>query len=110
MAVRLDEQAFCQAAEDMEDLLDRTRKLKTKLEEMYHSLTHALDTPAGHQLEFVSKKKLITPVEDMILVIQHTSQTVNMLIGKSGTTGVYYDKIFSEYKELERILVNKSKG
>lgn len=107
MGIRLNDQAFEDASKDMEALLTRTQTLKENLEQMYHSMTTALDTPAGHEIEFVGLEDLVKPIEDMILVVDHMSKTLNIIIGKGGTKGVYYDKLFEEYEELERTLINK---
>ncbi len=109
MGIKLDDQAFKTAATEMENLKERNNKLKEKLETMYKNLTTALDTPAGHALEFTGRDVLLEPIEDMGKVIEHMSKTLNIIIGASGeTTGKYYDKLFTEYDELDRIIRNKS--
>lgn len=91
----LDDSAFTTASQDMEDLALRTDKLKSKLTRMYNDLTTALDTPAGRQLELTAKDVLIKPIEDLQLVIRHTSDTLTEIIG----TG-YYKSVFIKYEEL----------
>ncbi len=108
MGIHLNEQAFRQAAEDMMKLKKRNQNLKDKLEQMYKDLTTALDTPAGHALEFTSRSVLLQPIDDMSKVIEHMSITLNTIIGYSGARGQYYDKLFEEYEELDRILRNKT--
>ncbi len=93
----LDDNAFNTAAQDMEALASRTEKLKSKLKQMYYDLTTALDTPAGRQLELTAEDVLIQPLEDLLVVIQHTSDTLTEIIG----TG-YYKGIFIKYEELNQ--------
>lgn len=109
MAVHIDDAALKKAAEDMLALKDRNEKLKEKLEQMFQSLTEALDTPAGHAVQWTGKDVLIQPISDMGKVIKHMSDTLNILIGQGGEArGTYYDKLFDEYEELDRILRNKT--
>lgn len=93
----LDDSAFSTASQDMKDLAERTERLKSKLTQMYNDLTKALDTPAGRQLELTAKDVLIKPIEDLLLVIRHTSDTLTEIIG----TG-YYKSIFIKYEELNQ--------
>ena len=93
----LDDSAFSTASQDMKDLADRTEKLKTRLKQMYKDLTAALDTPAGRQLELTAEDVLIKPIEDLLLVVRHTSDTLTEIIG----TG-YYKSVFIKYEELSQ--------
>ena len=93
----LDDSAFSTASQDMKDLAERTERLKSKLTQMYNDLTKALDTPAGRQLELTAKDVLIKPIEDLLLVIRHTSDTLTEIIG----TG-YYKSVFIKYEELNQ--------
>lgn len=109
MGIHLDDQAFITAANDMAKLKERNKKLKTKLETMYKNLTTALDTPAGHAIEFTGRDVLLEPIEDMGKVLEHMSKTLNIIIGAGGEkTGRYYDKLFTDYEELDRIIKNKT--
>lgn len=93
----LDDSAFHTASQDMKDLAARTENLKSRLKQMYYDLTTALDTPAGRQLELTAEDVLIQPIEDLLLVIRHTSDTLTEIIG----TG-YYKNIFIKYEELNQ--------
>ena len=93
----LDDSAVSTASQDMNDLAERAEKLKSKLTQMYNDLTKALDTPAGRQLELTAKDVLIKPIEDLLLVIRHTSDTLTEIIG----TG-YYKSVFIKYEELNQ--------
>jgi hypothetical protein len=81
----------------MKALKARTEALKTKLEGMYKELTTALNTPAGKQVETTAKKVLIKPIDDLLLVIQHVSDTLAEIIG----TG-HYKGVFIEFTELNQ--------
>ncbi len=91
----LDSQAFNTASEDMKELKERTEKLKKKLQTMYKELATAMDTPAGKEVEITAEKVLIKPIDDMLLVINHVSQTLTQIIGTS-----YYEGIFIKFDEL----------
>lgn len=108
MSIHLDDNAFKTAASDMEKLKERNNRLRQKLERMYKNLTTALNTPAGHAMEIKGKDVLLDPIDDMGRVIDFMALTLNAIIGQSGSRGVYYDKLFDEYEELDRILRNKS--
>ena len=104
----MNEQAFITAAKDMNELRSRNDRLRQKLEKMYENLCTALDTPAGHAMKFESRDVLLNPIEDMGKVLDHMCNTLNIIIGYGGAEkGIYYDKLFAEYEELERILRNK---
>ncbi len=93
----LDEDAFKTASADMKALEKRTEELKDKLHQMYHDLTTALNTPAGEQLEFTSEKVIVKPIENLLLVIKHISETLDEIIG----TG-YYKDVFIKYEQLNQ--------
>ena len=44
---------------------------------MYNDLTTALDTPAGKEIEIEAKDVLIKPIDDLILVIDQMSKTLD---------------------------------
>lgn len=113
MGIYLDDQALKTAAKDMMELKQRNQRLREKLETMYHDLTTALDTPAGHAIEWTGKDVLLEPIDDMSRVLEHMSDTLNIIIGQDSRQGgepkgTYYDKLFDEYNELDGILKNKS--
>ncbi len=113
MGIKVNEEALKTAASDMYALRERNEKLRQKLEKMYENLTTALDTEAGHAMEWTGKEMLLQPIENMNKVLEHVSDTLNVIIGEDGREqaepkGVYYDKLFEEYNELDRILKNKT--
>ncbi len=91
----LDENAFSTASQDMATLKRDAANLKTKLEKMYEDVSNALDTTAGKEIQVSSKDVLLQPIEDMSIVIQHISDTLNTIIGSG-----YYKDIFVQYEEL----------
>lgn len=91
----LDDTAFQTASDDMVALKQKAADLKTMLKKMYDDVTSALDTSAGDEIQFTAKNVLLQPVEDMSVVIQHISDTLNTIIG----TG-YYKDIFVKFEEL----------
>lgn len=93
--ITLDENAFNTASEEMAALKKRTEALKTKLEKMYGDLTTALDTPAGKQVEITADKVLIEPIDNLLLVIEHISDTLDEIIGKE-----HYKNVFIKFEKL----------
>lgn len=91
----LDEAAFATASSEMDELKERTNKLKTKLQEMYKDLTSAMDTPAGRAVEITAENVLIKPIEDMLLVIEHVSNTLTEINGRD-----HYKDVFIKFEEL----------
>lgn len=93
----LDDTAFATASADMAELKTRTEELKSDLKKMYKELTTALDTPAGKAVEITAEKVLIKPIEDLLLVIEHISSTLDEIIG----TG-YYKDVFIKFEQLNQ--------
>lgn len=91
----LDESAFSTASQDMAILKQDAANLKEKLEKMYEDVSGALDTTAGDEIKVTAKDVLLQPIEDMSVVIQHISETLNTIIGSG-----YYKDIFVKYEEL----------
>ena len=95
--ILLEDTAFTKASADMKALKTRAETLKTKLEGMYQALTTAMNTPAGKQIETKAKDVIIKPIDDMLLVIKHISESLDEIIG----TG-YYKDVFIKFEELNQ--------
>lgn len=91
----LDDAAFATASQEMADLKQDATNLKSKLEKMYENVSTALDTTAGEEIQIAAKDVLLQPIEDMSVVIQHISDTLNTIIGSG-----YYKDIFVQYESL----------
>lgn len=91
----LDDSAFTAASADMASLVTRTTELRDTLKALYEDLQKALDTPAGHQINFTATNVLLQPINDLLAVIKHTSETLNQIIG----TG-YYKDVFVKFEDL----------
>ena len=108
MSTIISEEALKEAVRDMDTLQKRNQALKTKLENMFRDLTSALDTPAGHAIQWSGQNVVVQPVDDMAKVIKLMSDILNSIIGKGPNgRGHYYDKLFVEYDELDTTLKNK---
>ncbi len=94
----VDEEKFNQAAENMRTLKQRTETLRQKLDTMYDELIKAMDTSAGKELQIEAKSVLLKPVENMALVVEHISNTLNMIIGSG-----YYKDVFTGFEELSHL-------
>lgn len=93
----LNDAALKTASNDMKDLKKRAEDLKKDLKAMYKNLTTALDTPAGKALELAAEDVLIEPIDKMILVIDHISDTLNEVKGKG-----YYKDVFDKFEQLNQ--------
>lgn len=93
--ILLDDTAFTTAASEMKQLKERTEALKDKLHSMYTDMSTALNTPAGEQIKMTGEKVIVKPVENMIKVIEHISETIDQVID----TG-YYKDVFIKYEQL----------
>ncbi len=93
----LDDKALTNASNDMAQLKRDIIALNDKLKKMYKDVTTALDTTAGKEIQITAENVLLEPVENMSIVIQHISETLNTIIGSG-----YYKDIFVKYEELNR--------
>ena len=93
----LNDAALKTASNDMKDLKKRAEDLKKDLKAMYKNLTTALDTPAGNALQLAAEDVLIEPIDKMILVIDHISDTLNEVKGKG-----YYKDLFDKFEQLNQ--------
>lgn len=93
--INLEDNAFNTASQEMSALLVRAQNLKTELQSIYQDVVSALDTPTGMQLQLLTDKVLIQPIDDLILVIQQMSSTLNIIIEKP-----YYKTVFDNHSEL----------
>ena len=93
--IKLSSEAFKTAANEMSALKTRPETLKTTLEQMYNDLTTALDTPAGKEIEIEAKDVLIKPIDDLILVIDQMSKTLDDIKDTP-----YYQGVFDKYEQL----------
>lgn len=97
--IYLEDNTFTTAETEMLALKVRVEALKKKLEKMYSDLSNALITPAGNAIELKADKVLIKPIEDLSLVIQHVSDTLNEIIG----TG-YYKDVWIKFEDLNQTI------
>ena len=93
--ITLCSEAFRTAANEMSALKTRAETLKTTLEQMYKDLTTALDTPAGKEIEIEAKDVLIKPIDDLILVIDQMSKTLDDINDTK-----YYKGVSDKYAKL----------
>lgn len=93
--VVLNEEAFRTASEEMEKLKIRTVNLKIKLDKLYRGMANALQSEAGDELQLTANSVILEPIENLSLVINQMSKTLDTIIG----TG-YYKDIFVGFREL----------
>jgi len=100
--ILLDDTALSNASTEMKALAERTQLLKDTLSQLYDDLESALQTPAGEALELTAKDVLIKPIDDLKLIIDHISETLETIKG-----GGYYKDVFDKFTELnQNIKVN----
>lgn len=93
----LDDIGFDNASAEMKQLKTRTVELKNRLHTMYQEMTEALKTYAGDELNLTGEKVIIKPIDDLIIVIDHISATLDQIIA----TG-YYKDVFIKYEQLNQ--------
>lgn len=97
--VRLNEEVFRTAAEEMQKLKERAGKLRSELEKVYNGLSGALQSEAGDEFKIASNNVVLEPIDNLQLVINQMSDTLNTIIG----TG-YYKDIFIDFENLNKNL------
>ncbi|MDR0514504.1 MAG: hypothetical protein LBG81_05015 [Coriobacteriaceae bacterium] len=85
----LDEGAFKGASSEMAELKARAQRLKERLEAMYRELEGALQTPAGEAVGLAAADALMSPMDDLLLAIQHISDDLTEVIGTGRYKGVF---------------------
>lgn len=93
--VRLDEQKFLTAAQEMRDLKVRASTLRDNLQALYQGLADALQSESGKELELAAEDVVLEPIDNLMLVINQMSDTLDTIIG----TG-YYNDIFRGFEDL----------
>ncbi len=93
----LDDTALTTAFDSMKDLSVRTQALKEKMEQMYEDLVTALQTPCGEAFKTTAKEVLIKPIDDLKLIVDHISETLELIKGVG-----YYRDVFDKYEELNQ--------
>lgn len=97
--ILLDEEAFNKASEGLSELAEKMRTLKTDISNQLENLKEGFDTAAGDKFFRACGNKLLQPMEDQCLVIEHVS--LNLRTAKNS-----YDSVFSEYEELNTSINN----
>jgi len=100
--ILLDDNALADASAAMNALATRTQNLKDTLSQLYDDMESALQTPAGEALDLTAKDVIIKPIDDLKLIIDHISSTLDTIKG-----GGYYKDVFDKFSELnQNIKVN----
>ncbi len=89
----LDEAAFQNAAQRLEELSIRLQNLDNDIEDMLTTLQKGFDTAAGRKFVESCRQNLNQPMKDQKLVLDHISQTLAEVRAK-------YAVVFSEYQAL----------
>lgn len=100
--ILLDSTALATAVTSMSELSGKVQQLKEDLETLYDGLASALQTPAGEAMDLKAKDILVKPIDDLKLIVDHISDTLNDITGTD-----YYQNVFDKYSELnQNIQVN----
>ena len=102
--ITIDEDRMRDTATKMADLRKRNQELRQNLETLFDNISDALQCETGNEIKFIGKEDLLKPLEDMDKVLEHMSDTLQILIGEGNHSeypaNTYYDRIFAEYNEL----------
>lgn len=94
----LSQEGFRNASSELLDLKQQTENLRSRLEGLYDDMAGAMQTPVGDAIETVSKSVLLEPIDNMLLIINHMSETLEGILGAE-----YYDSVFTGYETLNNI-------
>ena len=96
----LDQEAFNQAVQRFNELSERMTTLQTKISDDLNNLRTGFDTPAGKKFFDVCGTKLLDPMRDQALIIQHVAE--NLKMAKTS-----YDSVFQEFSEVNNSIRNQ---
>lgn len=99
----LDEAAFNAAIADFVKLSEQLQNLRTELQNMINDLKEGFDTPAGAKFFKLYEDKLLKPMADQKLVLDHISTT--LIEAKTA-----YNQVFSGYSELQETIDQLADG
>lgn len=95
----LDDEAFNNAVTRMEKLATRISDLQTDINNHLDQLRSGFDTPAGKKFFAACGNKLLEPMKNQALIIDHVSQ--NLKMAKTS-----YDSVFQEFSALNSSIRN----
>ncbi len=98
----LDEEAFGKAIDEFSELSQQLQSLRSDIEAALQNLQDGFDTPAGHQFINSCHNRLLEPLDQQKLVIEHISETL-------GEVRTAYSKVFDEYQSLNTTIQSYSK-
>ena len=108
--IKINEDKMRNTAEKMADLRKRNKELRENLETLFDNISTALQCETGKEIEFIGKEDLLNPLDNMEKVLEHMSDTLNILIGEGNHSeypaNTYYDRVFAEYNNLIQSIKN----
>lgn len=102
--IKINEDKMRETAQNMADLRQRNIELRNNLSTLFDNISNSLKCETGKEIQFIGREDLLKPLDDMEKVLEHMSDTLQILIGESNNSeysaNTYYDRIFTEYNEL----------
>ena len=95
----LDDEAFNKAVSRMEKLATRISTLQTDITNQLENLRSGFDTPAGKKFFAACGTKLLDPMKNQAIIIDHVSK--NLKMAKTS-----YDSVFQEFSTLNNAIRN----
>lgn len=91
--ILLDEEAFKIASQNFKKLADDMETLRKNVNQGLKDLETGFQTPAGKKYVQTFQSKLLDPVKNQVIVIEHVAE--NLIQAKT-----QYESVFDEYKQL----------
>ena len=95
--VKINDEAFDKAEEELKKLVGRAETLKNDLASLFEGLMTALQCETGDELELAEQEVVLKPIENLQLVLNQIHDTLELVKGEG-----YYKNIFSDFEELQK--------
>ena len=91
----LDQIEFEKAAAEFETLSNDLSQLKSRIENLLKELMDGFDTPAGARFFQAVNNRLLDPMRDQAVVLEHVADNL-----RRANSSDRYQQVFSEYQSL----------
>ena len=102
--IKINEDKMHETAKQMAELRTRNIALRDNLASLFDNISNSLKCDTGKEIQFIGREDLLKPLDDMEKVLEHMSDTLQILIGEGNNSeypaNTFYDRIFAEYNEL----------
>lgn len=97
--IYLNDEAFNEAATQLETLAEKMSSLRSDIESLLSELKTGWESPAGEKFFLACGNTLIQPLIDQVNVINHVSS--NLKTAKNS-----YETVFNDYRQLNEAIKN----